>query len=151
MRVLAVCLGNICRSPAAEAAIIEASAHAGVDVEADSAGTGAYHIGERPDPRMRTAASAVGLHVDGAARQFHPADFERFDLIVVMDRSNLQNVLAQAPDELSAAKVRLFRSFDPEAEDLDVPDPYYGGPDGFAEVIAMVRRAAAGLVAELER
>ena len=149
MNVLAVCLGNICRSPAAEAAIIEATAAAGVDIEVDSAGTGAYHVGERPDRRMREAGSDVGLHINGSARQFEPADFDRFDLIVVMDRSNLRDVLGQAPDEDAAARVRLFRSFDPDADDLEVPDPYYGGPDGFRDVIAMVRRAAAGLVEQI--
>lgn len=150
MRVLTVCLGNICRSPAAEAAIVEAATAAGVDVHVDSAGTGAYHIGEPPDRRMRTAGSAAGLDIDGSARQFEPADFDRYDLIVVMDRSNLRDVLAQAPDERAAGRVRLFRSFDADADDLEVPDPYYGGPDGFRNVIAMVRRAAAGLVDQIE-
>ena len=153
MRVLAVCLGNICRSPAAEAAIAEAAAEAGVDIEVDSAGTGAYHIGEPPDERMRRAGSKAGLSIAGRARQFDRADFDRFDLIVVMDRANLRDVLAQAPDDEAADRVRLFRSFDPDADpiDLDVPDPYYGGADGFAEVVDLVRRAAAGLVAEVRR
>lgn len=152
MRVLTVCLGNICRSPAAEAAIAEAAAAAGVEVDVDSAGTGAYHVGSPPDHRMRSAGSDAGLHIEGSARQFEPGDFDRYDLIVVMDRSNLRNVLAQAPDEQAADRVRLFRSFDPVADpdDLEVPDPYYGGPDGFRQVISMVRRAAAGLVAQLE-
>ncbi len=149
MRVLTVCLGNICRSPAAEAAIVEAAEAAGLQVEVDSAGTAAYHVGEPPDRRMRAAGSVVGLEIDGSARQFEPADFDRYDLIVVMDRSNLEDVLDQAPDERAAERVRLFRSFDPEADDLEVPDPYYGGPDGFREVIAMVRRAAAGLVDQI--
>ena len=151
MRVLAVCLGNICRSPAAEAAIAEAASGAGVDIEVDSAGTGAYHIGEPPDERMRRAAARAGLSISGRARQFEPADFDRFDLIAVMDRTNLRDVVAQAPDEDAIGRVRLFRSFDPEADPdgLDVPDPYYGGADGFVQVVAMVRRAAAGLVAEL--
>jgi protein-tyrosine phosphatase len=151
MRVLAVCLGNICRSPAAEAAIAEAASAAGVDIEVDSAGTGAYHVGEPPDERMRRAAAEAGLAISGRARQFEPADFETFDLIVVMDRSNLRDVVGLAPDEAAIGRVRLFRSFDPTADDLDVPDPYYGGPDGFARVVAMVRRAAAGLVAEMDR
>lgn len=153
MRVLAVCLGNICRSPAAEAAILEAAADAGVDVEVDSAGTGAYHVGEPPDRRMRAAAAERGLHVSGHARQFSTADFDRFDLIVVMDRANLRDVVDMAPDDTAAQRVRLFRSFDPTADndDLDVPDPYYGGPDGFIQVVDMVRRAAAGLVAEARR
>ena len=149
MKVLAVCLGNICRSPAAEAAIAEAAAAVGADIEVDSAGTAAYHIGEPPDRRMRSAGSSAGLHIDGTARRFEPADFDRYDLIVVMDRSNLRDVLDQAPNESAADRVRLFRSFDPDADDLEVPDPYYGGPDGFRDVIVMVRRAAAGLVDQL--
>lgn len=149
--MLAVCLGNICRSPAAEAAITEAASSAGVDVEVDSAGTGAYHIGEPPDERMRRAAAQAGLSIAGRARQFEPEDFDRFDLIVVMDQANLHDVLAQAPDEDAAGRVRLFRSFDPTADDLDVPDPYYGGAEGFARVVDMVRRAAAGLITEIER
>ncbi len=149
MRVLAVCLGNICRSPAAEAAIAEAASEAGVDIEVDSAGTGAYHIGEPPDERMRRAAAEAGLSITGRARQFERADFDRFDLIVAMDSANLRDILAQAPDEEAAGRVRLFRSFDPEADpnDLDVPDPYYGGVDGFRRVVEMARSAAAGLVA----
>lgn len=148
MRVLAVCLGNICRSPAAEAALAEAASAAGVNIEVDSAGTGAYHVGEPPDQRMRRAAAQAGLAISGRARQFEPADFEHFDLIVVMDRANLRDVVALAPNDEAAERVRMFRSFDPEADlDLDVPDPYYGGDDGFHQVVEMVRRAAAGLVA----
>lgn len=153
MKVLAVCLGNICRSPAAEAAIAEAAAAAGVEVEVESAGTGAYHIGNPPDERMRRAGAEMGLSISGRARQFEPADFDRFDLIVVMDRSNLRDVVARAPDEAAIDRVRLFRSFDPDADpdDLDVPDPYYGGAEGFTQVVDMVRRAAAGLIAERAR
>jgi protein-tyrosine phosphatase len=153
MKVLAVCLGNICRSPAAEAAIVEAASDAGVDIEVESAGTGAYHIGEPPDERMRRAGEAAGLHISGRARQFHSTDFDRFDLIVVMDEANLRDVLAVAPDDDTARRVLLFRSFDPDAhpDDLDVPDPYYGGADGFGLVIDMVRRAAVGLVAEMRQ
>lgn len=152
MKVLAVCLGNICRSPAAEAAIREAAADAGVDIEVDSAGTGGYHIGEPPDERMRRAAQSAGLHISGTARQFEAEDFDRFDLVVVMDEANRRDVVSRAPDEAAVGRVRLFRSFDPEAgpDDLEVPDPYYGGADGFDRVVDMVRRAAAGLVAELQ-
>lgn len=152
VKILAVCLGNICRSPAAEAAIAEAAEVAGLEVHVESAGTGAYHIGEPPDRRMRAAGAASGLEIDGTARQFDPADFGRFDLIVVMDHGNMRDVVALAPDPSLVGRVRLFRSFDPMADpsDLDVPDPYYGGRDGFDEVIRMVRRAAAGLVEELQ-
>ena len=139
--------------PGRDEAIAEAASRAGMSVEVDSAGTGAYHVGEPPDRRMRAAASRAGLEIDGRARQFQPDDFDRFDLIVVMDRSNLRDVVARAPDDRAAEKVRLFRTFDPQADpaDLDVPDPYYGGDDGFRDVVAMVRRAAAGLIDEIER
>lgn len=153
MRVLAVCLGNICRSPAAEAAIVEAASNAGADIEVDSAGTGAYHVGEPPDQRMRRAAAEAGLPISGRARQFEPADFDRFDLIVVMDRANLRDVVAQAPDEDAIDRVRLFRSFDPTADpaDLDVPDPYYGGADGFDQVFDICMAACRGLLEQLLR
>lgn len=151
MKILTVCLGNICRSPAAEAAINAAAERRGVKIELDSAGTGAYHVGDPPDPRMRSAGAELGLTIDGVGRKFEVSDFDRFDLIVVMDRQNLRDVRALAPNESAASKVRMFRSFDPEADpdDLDVPDPYYGGPDGFSQVIGMVRRAAEGLLDDL--
>jgi len=149
IRVLAVCMGNICRSPTAEAAILEAARDVGLHIEVDSAGTGAWHEGEPPDARMTRAAAEVGLHLNGAARQFDPSDFDRFDLILAMDTNNHQNVVAMAPNRAAAEKVQMFRSYDPAAEDLDVPDPYYGGEQGFHDVVAMVRAAAGGLVRSL--
>ena len=149
-RVLLVCLGNICRSPTAEAAVREAAAQAGVDVRVDSAGTGAWHVGNPPDARMTAAAAEDGLHLDGSARQVDPDDFRDFDLVVAMDASNRQDLLALAPDEDARQRVRLFRDYAGEA-DQGVPDPYYGGPDGFREVVGIVRRAAAGLVAAIQR
>lgn len=148
-----MCLGNICRSPTAEAAVREALADAGLDgtVEVQSAGTGSWHIGEPPDPRMRKAAEAVGLPLDGAARQVSPDDFHRHDLILAMDRANLRDLQALAPDEAARAKVRLFRDFDPAADGEEVPDPYFGGERGFARVVEICRAGAAGLVAALER
>lgn len=150
MRILLVCLGNICRSPTAEAALREAAADAGLDLEVDSAGTGDWHIGSPPDRRMTAAAADVGLTLGGAARQVTPEDFERFDLLLVMDRTNLADVCALAPDEASVAKVKLFRSFDPDADGEEVPDPYYGGLDGFAHVVEIVRAGARGVVAHLQ-
>lgn len=149
MRVLTVCLGNICRSPTAEAAIREAAATHGLEVEVDSAGTGDWHIGEQPDARMRAAARDAGLTVQGRARQVEPGDLHSFDLVLAMDRENLRVLRGF---EGGGAEVQLFRSWDPEVADgveADVPDPYYGGPDGFADVVVMVRRTAAALVAEL--
>src|SRR3712207_4696427 len=128
MRILLVCLGNICRSPTAEAALREALAEAGMDghVEVDSAGTGDWHVGRPPDRRMTAAAALVGLRLDGTARTVQPDDFETADLILVMDRSNLEDVLALAPSAEARAKVRLFREYDLVADDGEVPDPYYG-------------------------
>lgn len=147
-RILTVCLGNICRSPTAEAALLEAATAAGVDIEVDSAGTGAWHVGEPPDRRMTAAAREVGLTLDGSARQVRVSDFDDFDLLLAMDRSNQRDLLALAPDDTAAAKVRLFRDFAGEVGQ-DVPDPYYGGPDGFREVVDIARRAAAGVIESL--
>lgn len=149
MRILTVCAGNICRSPAAEAAIREAAEQAGLDIEVDSAGTGSWHIGEPPHPQSVEAGVRAGLNISGRARKFTVADFERFDVIVVMDRTNLRDVLNLAPNLEAKAKVRLFRTYDPDSEEDEVPDPW-GGPDsGYDQVIEMVRPAAAGLVAAL--
>jgi len=149
-RILTVCLGNICRSPTAEAALVEAATAAGIDIEVDSAGTGAWHVGEPPDRRMAAAADGDGLRLTGAARQVRIVDFEDFDLLLAMDRSNLADLLTLAPDDDARAKVRLFREFAGEP-DQDVPDPYYGGPDGFREVVAIARRGAAGVVGAIRR
>nr|WP_274388131.1 low molecular weight protein-tyrosine-phosphatase [Salsipaludibacter albus] len=145
---MTVCLGNICRSPVAEAAIREAAAAADVDVEVDSAGTGAWHVGNPPDERMQAAGAESGLDVGGRARQVTPADLDHHDLVVAMDASNLADLQAMADQHGASATIRLFRSFDPDAgdTDLDVPDPYYGGPDGFSRVVEMMRPAAAGVV-----
>ena len=152
LRVLLVCLGNICRSPTAEAAVREALAEAGLEdrVAVDSAGTGSWHIGNPPDPRMREAAAADGLHLEGAARQVTVDDFAHFDLLLAMDRSNAHDLLELAPDEQARAKIRLFREFDPDAVGDEVPDPYYGGEEGFRRVVEICRAGAAGLVAHLE-
>jgi protein-tyrosine phosphatase len=152
MKILLVCLGNICRSPTAEAAVREALADAGLDdrVEVDSAGTGSWHLGDPPDPRMRAAAAAEGLELDGSARRVRPDDFERYDLLLAMDRSNAHELVALAPDGAARAKVRLFREFDPEPYGDEVPDPYFGGEAGFTRVVALCRRTAEGLVQHLE-
>lgn len=147
-RILAVCLGNICRSPVAEAAIREAAQSVGADVAVDSAGTGAWHVGNPPDERMQEAGAAAGLDVTGRARQVTTDDLATHDLVLAMDSSNLADLEALARQANVDVPIRLFRSFDPDAPaDLDVPDPYYGGPDGFADVVAMMRPAAAGVVA----
>ena len=148
-RILAVCAGNICRSPAAEAAIAAAAAEAGIEVLVDSAGTGAWSIGNPPHPQAVAAGARAGLTIDGRARRINSLDFDRFDVIVVMDRANLRDVLAMAPDLEHRAKVRLFRTFDPETDSDEVPDPYGGSDAGYDATISQVKAAAAGLVAAL--
>ena len=150
MRILFVCLGNICRSPTAEAAFREAAEAADLDVEVDSAGTGDWHIGEPPDERMRSAAADDGLELAGRARQVSRDDFDYYDLIIAMDRQNQRDLRQLAPDSDQAAKIRLLREFEPGSKDGEVPDPYYGGEDGFHEVVRIVRSAARGLVDELQ-
>lgn len=149
-----MCLGNICRSPTAEAALREAVAEAGLAdrVEIDSAGTGDWHVGHPPDPRMTEAAAGVGLTLDGSARQVTPADLRDYDLVLAMDRTNAADLRAMAAgDPDLERRIRLFREFDPDRapgdeSDLDVPDPYYGGPEGFVRVVEIVRAAAGGIV-----
>jgi protein-tyrosine phosphatase len=151
MRVLFVCLGNICRSPTAEGVMRHLVREQGLEeaVEIDSAGTGSWHIGHPPDERSAGAARERGIDLDGHARQVSPADFEAFDLILAMDRSNHDDLRALAPDEDARERVKLLREYDPDAVtagDLEVPDPYYGGPDGFEEVLDLVTRACEGLL-----
>ena len=155
MRVLFVCLGNICRSPTAEAVMRALACEAGLaDVlELDSAGTAAYHVGEPPDRRSAAAGARRGIVLDGHARQVRIEDFEDFDLLVAMDRSNRDDLLALAPDGDAAERVRLLREYDPAAvaaRTLDVPDPYYGGPNGFDDVLDVVTAACRGLLDDLE-
>jgi len=148
-----VCLGNICRSPTAEAVMRHLLAREGLDgrVEVDSAGTGSWHVGDPPDRRAGAEARTRGIVMEGRARRFHPGDFADVDLVVAMDAQNAADLRAMAPDAEAAAKVRLLRDWDPEARDGDrsVPDPYYGGPEGFTVVLDMVERACAGLMAHL--
>ena len=121
-------------------------------VEVDSAGIGGWHAGEPPDERAARTAAARGVTLDGAARQVARGDFERHDLLLAMDRENRDALLALAPDAAGREKVRLLREFDPEAVrsgDLDVPDPYYGGPRGFDRVLDLVEDACEGLLGAL--
>ncbi|MFA9429317.1 low molecular weight protein-tyrosine-phosphatase [Egicoccus sp. AB-alg2] len=150
--VLTVCLGNICRSPTAEAAIREVAAERGVDLEVRSAGTGDWHVGSPPDERMRTAAAAVDLVLDGVAEQVTARHLADADLVVAMDRTNLGDLERLAARAGADTPIRLFRAFDDDSlarGDLEVPDPYYGGEQGFHEVVGLCRAAAAGVVAYL--
>ena len=148
-RVLAVCAGNICRSPAAEAAIRVAAERARLDVEVDSAGTGTWSVGNAPHPQSVAAGARAGLDIGGRARKINSADFDRFDVIVVMDRANLRDVMEMAPSLEDRARVRLFRTFDPATDDEEVPDPYGGPDEGYDATIEQVTAAASGLIETL--
>ncbi|MFP4148926.1 MAG: low molecular weight protein-tyrosine-phosphatase [Nitriliruptoraceae bacterium] len=148
--LLTVCLGNICRSPTAEAALREAADRAGVALTIRSAGTGGWHVGEPPDARMRAAGATVGLTIDGVAVRVEVADLDDADLVLAMDRSNLADLERLAASAGVDTPLLLFRDLDPEAgPGAEVPDPYYGGQAGFAEVVALCRRTADHLVERL--
>ena len=149
MKILTVCLGNICRSPSAEAAIKEAAEEAQLEVEVDSAGTGSWHVGQAPHPEMVAAGARAGLVIDGRARKVTVVDFDRFDIILAMDKSNLSDLQAMAPIAAARAKIRLFRTYDPGSEEDEIPDPWGGQPEGYEATIEIVRSAAAGLAATL--
>lgn len=149
--VLFVCLGNICRSPLAEGVFLHLASQAGLEDRfvVDSAGTGAWHVGERPDPRSVQVAAKHGVDLPGHARQVKPQDLRRFDVVVAMDRDNLAALERMGAEEGGTARLHLLREFDPGADGDEVPDPYYGGPGGFDDVYAMVHRACAGLLLAL--
>lgn len=151
IRVLFVCLGNICRSPLAEAVFRQQVAQRGWTerFEIDSAGTSGWHRGSPPDSRSTETAARRGIELTGASRKVVAADLRRFHYVIAMDEENLA-----ALDELRSAsggtaQVRRLREFEPRAASLDVPDPYYGGPRGFDEVHDIVERASAGLLAHI--
>ena len=134
LKVLMVCLGNICRSPLAHGIFADLSTHKNIQV--DSAGTAAYHVGNPPDPRSQEVALSHGIDISGQkARQFTAEDFERYDHIYVMDRSNYSNVMRLATQEHHRSKVELL------IPNTEVPDPYYGGYDGFEDCYQMILKA----------
>jgi protein-tyrosine phosphatase len=156
VRVCFVCLGNICRSPAAEAVLRQLLDEAGMTdlVEVDSAGTARYHVGDRPDPRTLAEASRRAIPIDHRARQLTRDELSEWDLIIAMDAHNLRDLraMASAGDELD--RLRLLRSFDPSpgasGVDGDVPDPYYGEDVGFSEMFDLIEPACRGLVEHLQ-
>ena len=153
VQVLFVCLGNICRSPMAEGVFRHLVAEAGlIDVvSADSAGTGPWHVGKPPDKRGRATAARHGIDIgDQRARQIAADDFAAFDYVLAMDGDNLQTLLRAAPTAYQD-RVKLFLNFSTAAEGSDVPDPYYGGPEGFDDVFAMVQDAARGLLRHIQQ
>jgi protein-tyrosine phosphatase len=152
-RILFVCLGNIIRSPLGEGLFRHLVEGAGLDgkYQVDSAGTGRWHVGEPPDSRMQRVAARRGVIYSHRARQVQPEDFDRFDLILAMDRENRDDLLRMARKPEHRDKVRLLREFDPEGgRNSSVPDPYYGGSDGFEEVYEVIVRSVRGLIQELE-
>jgi protein-tyrosine phosphatase len=149
-RVCFVCTGNICRSPMAESVFRARVAEAGLDglVEVDSAGTGGWHEGDGADPRTVSVLRESGYETGHRARRFEASWFSRLDLVIALDAGHLRALRRLAPTPEDADKVRLLRSYDPAAgDDLDVPDPYYGGMDGFEECLEMVEAASEGLLA----
>lgn len=148
-RVCFVCLGNICRSPTAEAVFVKFVKDAAIEDAfiIDSAGTAGYHAGELADARSRATAKRHGYVIQHRARQFLRSDFAAFDVICAMDSDNFENLIALAPNAEAKAKVRLLRSYDPSAPSgAEVPDPYYGGERGFDEVVEICERACRGLL-----
>lgn len=153
MRILFVCLGNICRSPTAEVVFRALAAREAPDIvlEVDSAGTAGYHVGELPDRRTRQAAARRGYDLSALrARVVEPRDFEHFDLILAMDRENLRALERRAPAH-TRGRLRLFLEFAPDAGISEVPDPYYGGPNGFEDVLDLIEAASRGLIEQLRR
>lgn len=151
IRVLCVCLGNICRSPTAEGVlrVLAAADAPSLDIEVDSAGTADYHVGDPPDPRSQHAARARGIEIgDLRARQVAPADFTRFDYLLAMDQSVQRELRAIQPASASA-RLRLILEYAPQLGRLDVPDPYYGGPEGFEKVLDLVTEGSRGFLASL--
>jgi protein-tyrosine phosphatase len=144
-RVLFVCSGNICRSPTAEAVMRRLVDEAGLsdEIEVDGAGTGGWHVGDAPDARATAAAARRGINLTGQARQIEPDDFDTFDLILAVDDENLDHLRRIAPPGSSARVAKLA--------DEDVPDPYYGGPDGFDRVLDLVTDACRQLLDDLRQ
>ena len=152
MKILMVCLGNICRSPLADGLLREKVAKAGLSVEVDSAETSDHHVGQAPDSRMRATAKAFGYSIDDLrARQFVQGDFDTFDLIYVMDKSNYANVISLSRNEGDRNKVKLILNELNPGRDLEVPDPYFGREEGFIEVFDLLDEATNVILAKVSK
>lgn len=151
MKILMVCLGNICRSPMADGLLRKKVAENNLDIVVDSAGTGDWHVGQAPDERMRATGKKNGVPIDGLrGRQFTFSDFDDFDRIYVMDDNNFENVVKLARDERDLRKVDLLLNLSHPGEGLSVPDPYYGEDDGFQHVFELLDEATNILIKELK-
>lgn len=150
-RILVVCLGNICRSPLAEGILLHLKEKHKLSMVIDSAGTSNYHIGESPDARTITNAKKHKVDLSPLrARQFQQSDFDDFDRIFVMDKSNLRNVLNLARHDNDIAKVDLFLNILHPGENMEVPDPYFGGEEGFEHVFNLVWKTSEKLIEEFK-
>lgn len=153
IRVLFCCMGNICRSPTAQGVFTKLVIEEGLShlIEIDSAGTHAYHVGEPPDPRARETAQRRGIDLSRQrARRALAEDFEQFDYVLAMDEDNHRALSALCPPGLEE-RLKLFMNYAPHLEILEVPDPYYGGTNGFEAVFDMVDEAARGLLEAIRR
>ena len=159
VRVCFVCLGNICRSPAAEAVLRRLVDEAGLTgvVQVDSAGTSRYHLGDRPDSRTLAEAARRGIPIEHRARRFTRHELSEWDLVIAMDAQNLRDLRALVSDDDGLDRVHLLREFDPSASaalgtsaGLDVPDPYYGEDDGFSDMYDLIEPACRGLLEHLQ-
>ena len=152
-RICFVCLGNICRSPLAEAVLLQLAQVRGLGdrLQIASRGTGDWHLGQPADPRMQAAATRHGISMSTRAELFEEEDFADFDLLLCMDRARLEELERRMPPKVSS-RVTLFRDYDPDPQHSpDVPDPYYGGENGFEEVYQIVERTCVDLLDRFER
>lgn len=148
-KIMFVCMGNICRSPLAHGVFqrMVTAQGLGDHFEIESSGTTGYHVGEMPDHRMSQTAHSHGYDLNHRARRFMPHDLEDFDLILPMDKENMQDILRHVSDKNQVPKVKLFRDFDPQGyPGSEVPDPYYGGAEGFENVFDIVERTSKSLL-----
>lgn len=151
MKILMVCLGNICRSPMAEGVLQHKAAERGIDLDIDSSGTSGWHAGEGPDRRAVAAMRQFGIDISmQRSRQFRTNDFEEFDHILVMDESNYQDVRSMSSNESHLSKVKMILNYSHPGQNLPVPDPYYGGDRGFEEVYHLLNEACDAFLDQME-